>query len=165
MLSRSDFCILTKLDSEGLKNRIRRGQLPAFGSERRWGAYAAFDALLTVLTDDLANDFLHANLVAASGIVASAASAIRECLPEIVRSGADLSNGVNADEVLIAVVEHPFGHDRAAYVGTFAEITASQAQSGAPIVRMMVMNASRAAAVMMMRASRENVSLGDDWTA
>jgi hypothetical protein len=165
MLSRSDFCILTKLDSDALKNRTRRGQLPDFGRERRWGSYTAFDALLTVLTDELAENFLHANLVAASGLVSAAAGAIRARIAEIARTGDDLANGIGGNELLVALVEYPFGHDRVVHVGTLAEITVSLGKASEPIIRMVMMNASRAAAVMVMRATRENVALGDDWVS
>ena len=54
MLSRDQFCQLLKIDSETLKGRARRDQLPFNLAGRTRGEYSPYEALLTLIVQSLA---------------------------------------------------------------------------------------------------------------
>lgn len=165
-VSRADFLKLTKLDPEGLKSRARRGQLPLPQTERQRNTYGAFEALLTLIVDDLAQA-LDCSLVKVSNIIHAHALALSLKWPEISHSSEDLFNGIEADEVLFGLLSHPVADQSHRYpyvLGTLDEIY-SELKARPPVVRMVVLNVSRAAAVLRMRAAREEIDLGDFWAA
>lgn len=162
MLTRSEFVEILQITSDDLKNRTRHGQVPFRDEKSGRGMYSPYEALLSLLADDLAHQGL--NPVKAAGIVGRLAPRLQELGDRIHETATDLSEGVQPEEILAAVVDVPFPGDPVVHVGTLREITASMLANGSPVLRAYIVNASRAGAVLMARASRADINLKNTWS-
>jgi hypothetical protein len=164
MLSRDEFCKLLKLSSDDLKNRNRRGQLPFLDQHRPRGEYSPYEALLVLLTEDLADSPIRSNLTAAANSVGFAAQYLVHKLDAVGETSLDLREGRDTNEIFVSIVWLPFGGaDRECYIGTFREISDAILAAGRPIIREVKLNASRAASQLRARASRANIDISDLW--
>ncbi len=162
MLTRTDFCTLLKVDTDGLKNIVRRGYLPYREELLDKGQYTALEALLAIMAED---EFEQGrSMLAAAKIVGRMAAAVAEELRDIAKTSQDLCDGISVDEIFGVTVELPFGNNpsHVALCGTLAQINKGLGAFPA-IVRFTPLNVSRAAAVMRMRASRADIRLGGVW--
>ena len=91
--------------------------------------------------------------------------AIGRALPAIVETGAALARGHDFDEILVEVLWLSGLAGRVAFAGTLRQISEERLQAPATYrafpVRSVMMNATRAFAVLSARASRAGIEI--DW--
>ena len=165
MLTRTQFCDLTGLSSEDLKNLNRRNQLPFGDTERRRGEYSPFEAFLMVFYDHLVDNYGMSRTKAAfvTQLVAQDCQAYFDTISDTSRALAE--GAVNVQEVMAGVAWYPANCiPHRAYVGPFPTIAGEMTKPG-PIVDLVVGNASRAAVVLRARAERLNIDISGLWGA
>lgn len=157
MLSREDFCKLTEIPSiEALKSRAKRSQLPVSieNESRKSYGYSFFDAFVTILADRLADSPIHANQVSAASIARAVAPILAQNWKAIAASGARVIAATEKPEQEIKWL-HVWS---AAGTGNAVLVGASLAVSGA-VTDAIGGNASRSAAILIMRAQKLGIAL------
>lgn len=170
MITRPEYLKLTGQAPEAFKSRARRGLLPflderSADDSRKRGQYTAFEALLTLLADYLANEG-GVSLHRACLIANRAAPAIRSMWAEISESSRQMALGepfALEAEILVGEVQPPGLQHAYAVCGTLSEIVQTIGENGSGVVRMTVANISRATTVLRTIAAREEIPLGEFW--
>jgi hypothetical protein len=159
MPGRAEFLKLTKMDAPALKMRSHRDQLPFDSSlkDRKRDTYTFFEVLLTLAADHLVDE-RKIPLNTAAGIVSRAAPLMTTNWDRIV---AGSEAGTTAAEVLFGVA-YPAAGRNFPICGTLAEIF-QELQAREPLVDVTLSNASRAAAVLRVRAARESISIPNEF--
>lgn len=156
LLSRDDYCRLTGIDLEMLKSLQRRDQVPTVPGP---GAQGNYTPLASVLME-IANEFADGQGInrTRAALLASHGFCIYSRWKEVAETSEALFSGQDVSaELFLAVAED--GRERSAFCGTIAQISRKFPSP----VRLALANVSRAAAVVRMRAARDNIDLGDFW--
>ena len=173
MLTRTELLTLLEISSDDLKNRNRRLLVPFETENRARNEYSPAEALAFLLIDDLTSettsvsgeparlhpaDGLHLSRAAAASAVRASLMEIGKALPAIVETGEVLARFGGCDnEIFVEVLW--LGGERQALAGTLEQISEKQLRSRP--VRGVLMNATRACAKLLNRASRAEITI--DW--
>jgi hypothetical protein len=165
-LSRTELLSLTGDSVDRFDTRVRSGRLPAPQPNvtgRKRGKYTRLEALVMMICNHLIDDKSVAQERAVQ--IASYAYTISGRMSDIADTSADLESGLTPTfEIFFALVMQ--GNDdqswpaaTVAVCGTFAEI----ARDFANPISIDLVNVSRIAAVMRMRATRSKIDLEEFW--
>ena len=164
MLTREQFCHLTNLDNNTLKNRVKRGALPYLSPKKSRGSYTVDDAYLVIVHDHFAE---------LRGTLYGAADDVCDLKPMLLQQRAALDWTSNppeeydaANDILVARIcfdisaKNPIRR----FCGIREHLNAALKMETAGVVSMIVGNATKAAAVLRSRASRNpDIDIRDFW--
>ena len=152
MLTRAQFMVLNRLDSDGFTALKRRNILPLLSSTQR-NQYSVLDALLTRVLLEICQEFPAVSQVAARSII----DLISPEIPKIVNT---LKNETDPGKQIhggVLVKQYPAGSTP--FVGTLQEMLAAQL-SGPATVKQNTVNLTLCAEAMRQKARNEGIDLG-----
>ncbi|RUV63194.1 MULTISPECIES: hypothetical protein [unclassified Mesorhizobium] len=164
MISRAQFFVLTKLDSDGLSALKRRNQLPVINAADR--EYSPFEAFAYLIAERLvdAPDGHGMNRSMAAEIVRDAASLIARRGPDIEASAPMFRYGDgSADHYAgrLHVATEQFSRSDA-FVGTKAELAETLAGAGT-VFGVNVTNITASFVLLQRRAAGEGIDISGMW--
>ncbi|CAO4184873.1 HTH merR-type domain-containing protein [Methylorubrum populi] len=164
-LSRSQFCDLTRLSPDTLKSLSRREQLPFSIDQKASGrGYTLFEAFLTIVAQEFSEGH-GVNITRAAEIAGALPEVLAPQWDRIIETGRILADGTGekVEEVMCGRYDVAGIHPPRPLVGTDEEIARELAASDQPPIRSVRSSASRSLALLLIRASKLNIEIPDEF--
>lgn len=158
--TRADLCKLVKISVDTFKGMERHNQLPLeqVADPEGWRHFTAFDAARVAMSLDLAESY-DMSRVKAAQIILAASGKLRECWDDVVRGAR-----MQGPEYVVGRAELPIDAKQPLQPFVCRAVSLGEIfkEGDTRLVRLVLTSASRAVAVIEMRAPDHGIEL--DWS-